>query len=97
MLVLIADISKSIAGYYLIIWLKYYNSIRYIIILIVNYKTTNFNCVIIFVLQIKFIAKFRLTINLENTIQYLVENFVKIVSKLRSFEVYLLLSTKLLY
>jgi len=48
-------------------------------------------------LQIEFIAKFRLTINLKNTIQYLVENFVKIFLNLRSFKVCLLLSIELLY
>jgi len=71
-------------------------SIKYAIILIVNFKTTNLDCAIIFVLQIKFITKFKLAINLKNTTQYLIKNFVKALLKLRNFKVNLLLFLKLL-
>ncbi len=65
--------------------------------LIVNFKTTNLNCTIIFVLRLKSIAKFKLAINLKNTTQYLVENSIKTFLISRSLKVYLLLFTKLLY
>ncbi len=71
--------------------------VKYAIILIVNFKTTNLNCVIIFVLRIKSIAKFKLTIDLKNTMRYLIKNFVKAFLKLCNFKVNLLLSIKLLY
>ncbi len=75
----------------------YCKLVKYRIILIVDFKIRNLNCAIIFGLQIELIAKFTLTITLKNTIQYLVENFIKIFLKLRSFKVCLLLFTKLLY
>ena len=59
----------------------YCNSIRYTIILIVNSKTTNFNYVVIFISRIKSIAKFKLSINLKNILQYLVKNIVTIFLK----------------
>ncbi len=75
----------------------YCKFVKYTIILVVNSKTTNLNCAIIFVLQIKSIAKFKLAIDLKNIAQYLIENFVKALLKLYNFKVYLLLFTKLLY
>jgi len=74
----------------------YCESIKYTIILIVNSKTTNLNCAIIFVLQIKSITKFKLTIDLKNTIQYLIKNFVKAFLKSHNFKANLLLFIKLL-
>jgi len=74
----------------------YCESIKYTIILIVNFETTNLDCAIIFVLQIKSIAKFKLAINLKNTMRHLIKNFVKALLKSRNFKVYLLLFTKLL-
>ncbi len=65
--------------------------------LIVNFETTNLNCAIIFILQIKSIAKFKLTINLKNITRHLVKNFVKAFLKSRNFKVDLLLFIKLLY
>jgi len=75
----------------------YCKSIKYTIILIVNSKTTNLDCAIIFVLQIEFTTKFKLAINLENITQHLVEDFVKVLLILRNSKIYLLLFTKLLY
>jgi len=74
----------------------YCKFIKYAIILIVNSKTTNLDCAIIFILQIKSITKFKLAINLKNTTQYLIKDFVKVFLTLRNFKAYLLLFTKLL-
>ncbi len=65
--------------------------------LIVNFKITKLDCAIIFVSQIESTTKFRLAINLKNITRHLIKNFVKTFLISRSFKVYLLLFTKLLY
>ncbi len=64
--------------------------------LIVNFETTNLNRAIIFVSQIEFTTKFKLAIDLKNTMRHLIKNFVKAFLKSRNLKVNLLLFMKLL-